>query len=266
VLRFKLLLTSDSYWSCLARLSSFCVVLFIFSGCASEITKERRTFQTVVVDAGHGGHDSGALARHVPPEKVWTLAVAQALSQELADAGFNVRMTRRSDVFIPLDERVYVSNASPNAIFVSIHFNSAGWKPYVHGVETYYDSNDSLPLAKAVHAKILQIPYTTNRGVKKAAFRVIRKNAHAAILVEGGFLTNSWEASRIASPNYRSYLASQICAGIIAYRGSSPPRVHRQSRIDSVQPSSPISSPLPYATPAPASTPEITLPPTEPLP
>src|SRR5438445_13050722 len=82
-----------------------------------------KTFTTVIVDAGHGGRDSGAYRRSGPPEKVVTLDVATRLSRKLRDSQFNVVMTRTGDVFIPLDTRVDIENSTPNSIFVSIHFN-----------------------------------------------------------------------------------------------------------------------------------------------
>jgi N-acetylmuramoyl-L-alanine amidase len=77
-------------------------------------------------------------------------------------------------------------------------------------------------LAKKVHSSILRIPGAANRRVHTAAFYVIRKNAFPAILVEGGFLTNSAEARRIASPAYLDALTERIYQGIVAYRGSEP--------------------------------------------
>jgi N-acetylmuramoyl-L-alanine amidase len=143
------------------------------------------------------------------------------LKNRLAQGGFYPVLTRTSDVFISLDTRVAISNQQTNAIFVSIHFN-ASWKRYIEGVETYYYAPRSADLAKLVHSSILQIQGVTDRRVHTAAFHVIRKNAYPAILVEGGFLTNSSEARRIASPQYLDALAERIYQGIVAYRGSEP--------------------------------------------
>jgi N-acetylmuramoyl-L-alanine amidase len=77
-------------------------------------------------------------------------------------------------------------------------------------------------LAKQVHSSILRIPGADDRRVHTAAFLVIRKNEFPAILVEGGFLTNSAEARRIASPAYLDALTERIYQGIVAYRGSEP--------------------------------------------
>src|SRR2546421_10289139 len=84
-----------------------------------------KTFTTVVVDAGHGGKDSGAYRRSGPPEKMVALDVAQRLDRKLRESQLKTVMTRDSDVFIPLNDRVAVENKQKNAVFVSIHFNDS---------------------------------------------------------------------------------------------------------------------------------------------
>ena len=190
--------------------------VILFAGCAT-----RPTFRTVVVDPGHGGHDPGASQRGVLPEKVWTLDLAYRLKSRLEQAGFTVVMTRATDVFVPLEDRVLTSNSQPNVIFVSLHFNSIP-KREIQGVETYYDTNRSAKLATKVQQSILQLPGTFDRRVKTAPYYVIRYNTNPAILVEGGFLSNPIESRRIAAPSYRDALAEQIYQGIIAYRGRTP--------------------------------------------
>src|SRR4029453_1124348 len=75
-----------------------------------------KTFSTVIVDAGHGGKDSGAFRRYGPPEKTATLDVAQRLERRLRESEIKTVMTRNSDVFIPLNDRVAMENAQKNAI------------------------------------------------------------------------------------------------------------------------------------------------------
>jgi N-acetylmuramoyl-L-alanine amidase len=186
------------------------------AGCATQ-----PTFRTVVLDPGHGGHDPGTTQRGVSPEKIWTLDLAFRLKTRLEQGGFSVILTRQSDVFIPLEERVLISNAQPNVIFVSLHFNSTP-KRDIQGVETYYDANRSAKLANKVQQSILQLPGVFDRRVKTAPYYVIRRNANPAILIEGGFLSNPIESRRIASPSYRDALAEQIYQGILAYRGKPP--------------------------------------------
>src|SRR6266545_2597522 len=105
-----------------------------------------KPFKTVVVDAGHGGKDNGAYRRFGGAEKIATLDVAQRLDRKLRESQMKTVMTRSSDVFIPLDQRVAIENSQKNAIFVSIHFNDSRRRG-IHGFETYYHSGDSFDLA-----------------------------------------------------------------------------------------------------------------------
>src|SRR6476661_11230347 len=91
------------------------VALFAFlPACASmrtaKVENTTKTFTTVVVDAGHGGKDSGAYRRSGPPEKMVTLDVAQRLERRLRESQIKTVMTRDSDVFIPLNDRVAMEN------------------------------------------------------------------------------------------------------------------------------------------------------------
>src|SRR3989440_9170761 len=81
-----------------------------------------KSFSTVVVDAGHGGKDNGAFRKYGGAEKVATLDVAQRLQRKLRESQLHTVMTRSSDVFIELDDRVRMENSQKNSIFVSIHF------------------------------------------------------------------------------------------------------------------------------------------------
>src|SRR5438132_13919502 len=101
-------------------------LLALLAACATATKAAKntsKTFTTVVVDAGHGGKDNGAYRRYGPPEKVVALDVAQRLDRNLRESELKTVMTRSTDVFIPLDQRVAIENSQKNAIFVSIHFN-----------------------------------------------------------------------------------------------------------------------------------------------
>src|SRR5216110_1601180 len=133
----------------------------LLPACASMRTRAvkdtSKTFKTVVVDAGHGGKDSGAYRRYGPPEKLVTLDVAQRLNSRLRESQMKTVMTRSSDVFIPLNDRVAIENAQKNAIFVSIHFNDSRRRG-VRGFETYYHSGPSFDLANSIQGKLMMIP------------------------------------------------------------------------------------------------------------
>lgn len=198
------------------------------------------SFDTVVLDAGHGGHDSGAVGR-LGAEKVYTLDTIFRLDKLLKAQGYKTVLTRNSDVFISLGERVAIANRTPRSIFVSVHFNS--YSSAALGLETFAlapqgaaNSHDDLKesdfrnrrgnardseniaLATAVHANTLYKLRSVDRGVKRDRFSVISGIEKPGILVEGGFVTNALEAARIHRPDFRQSLAEAIAGGIGNYR------------------------------------------------
>lgn len=168
---------------------------------------------TVVIDAGHGGHDRGGIPGQRVAEKDMTLDVARRLSKVLSARGYRVVMTRDSDVFVPLGTRVAIANSYRNAIFVCIHFNATGRRG-ASGIETYFYSHDSLALASAIHYYVAGGAPSDNRGVRRRGYYVLRKTAIPAVLVECGFLTNPTEAAYAQSASYRQKLAEEIAAGV----------------------------------------------------
>src|SRR4029077_12393710 len=178
---------------------------------AAESSREAST--TVVIDAGHGGSDRGGIPGQRIPEKEMPRDVAQLLKGLLAASGYRVVMTRDTDVFVPLATRVAIANSYRNAIFVCIHFN-ATQRRGASGIETYFYSRDSLPLASAVHYYVTGGAPSANRGVRRRGYYVLRKTSIPAVLVECGFLTNPTEAAYAQSASYRQKLAEEIAAGI----------------------------------------------------
>jgi N-acetylmuramoyl-L-alanine amidase len=168
---------------------------------------------TVVIDAGHGGHDRGGIPGQRIAEKDMTLDVALRLRNVLSANGYHVVMTRSSDVFVPLGGRVAIANSYRNAVFVCIHFNATG-RSGASGIETYFYSRDSLPLASAIHYYVTGGAPSANRGVRRRGYYVLRKTSIPAVLVECGFLTNPTEGAYAQSASYRQKLADEIAAGI----------------------------------------------------
>jgi N-acetylmuramoyl-L-alanine amidase len=173
---------------------------------------------TVVIDAGHGGYDRGGIPGQRVSEKDMTLDVARRLKSVLAASGYRVVMTRDSDVFIPLGTRCAIANSNRNAIFVSVHFNSAT-RGGASGIETYFYSRDSLALASAIHHYVVGGAPSGSRGVRRRGYYVLRKTNIPAVLVECGFLTNPTEAGYAQNAAYRQKLAEEIAAGVRS-RGS----------------------------------------------
>jgi N-acetylmuramoyl-L-alanine amidase len=194
-----------------------CLVIAVLSiahlMCATSASAASDSSTTVVIDAGHGGHDRGGIPGQRISEKEMTLDVAQRLKKTLAGDGYQVVMTRENDVFVPLGTRAAIANSYRNAIFVCIHFNSAK-RVGADGIETYFYSRDSLPLASAVHHFVAGGAPSPNRGVRRRGYYVLRRARVPAVLVECGFLTNPAEAAYISNSSYRQKLAEEIAAGI----------------------------------------------------
>jgi N-acetylmuramoyl-L-alanine amidase len=202
---------------------------------------QAKPIHTVVLDAGHGGFDQGAQSL-LGSEKDFALDVIQRARDLLLKAGFNVRLTRSGDVFIPLEDRAAFANRQSNAVFVSVHFN-AGAREEAAGLETYSLAPRGVPstnslyltlsdlqpcmgnlrdpeniaLATAMHSALITRVGGSDRGIKRARFIVLRDTNVPAVLIEGGFLTNPQDRVRIATPIYRQLLAQAILQGLLSY-------------------------------------------------
>jgi len=169
--------------------------------------------RTIVLDAGHGGHDRGGVPGQRISEKDKTLDVAQRVRRILQADGYRVIMTRDSDVFVPLPTRVAIANSYRGANFVSIHFNCAS-RIGANGIETYYYRSDSASLAASIHRNVVSGASSENRGIRRRGFYVLRRTSIPSVLVECGFLTNPTEGRLALTGNYRQTLAEQIARGI----------------------------------------------------
>src|SRR3954462_3627494 len=104
-----------------------------------DLTSTNRTgpFGVVVIDAGHGGQDSGTIKTGMV-EKDLTLDVARRVERLLQQRGLITVMTRADDTYVSLQERANIANTQPESVFVSIHFDDAGRSAGATGIETYY--------------------------------------------------------------------------------------------------------------------------------
>ncbi len=203
--------------------------------------RNARDVTTVILDAGHGGHDIGARGIHAV-EKNLTLDVAKRAERLLRKAGFQVVQTRKSDVFIPLHTRAAIANKYSNAVFISIHFNHGSGNS--SGIETFAlapagvpstnnegllptdlrshpgNQNDAanMALAAAIHGAMRMRLPSADRGVKHARFHVLRNTRVPAVLLEGGFVNNAAEGRNLAQGAYRERLASAIFEGVKNYK------------------------------------------------
>ncbi len=179
------------------------------------------TDATVVVDAGHGGKDPGALARFGGEhEKTIVLAVAKAVARGLADRGASVVTTRDRDVFVELDDRAATAERTRADLFISIHADAAPRSRSSASGATFYiarnASPESLRAALRLDATFKRAGIET-RGVHRAGFRVLVGHSRPAVLIECGFLTNPEESRRLNSTAYRAKLAAAVVDGVADY-------------------------------------------------
>lgn len=206
--------------------------------------KNATAVRTVILDAGHGGHDGGARGP-LGSEKDATLDVVLRAKRLLEENGYNVRMTRMTDVFIPLEKRPAMANKYPNAIFVSVHFNKSNQVGGT-GIETYalaprgvpsmdeeslrYSDfklypghardSENIALATSMHSSMLRHLRLFDRGIKRARFVVIRDVQIPGVLLEGGFMNHPTDSRQIASTEFRNAFARAILEGVNRYRSA----------------------------------------------
>jgi N-acetylmuramoyl-L-alanine amidase len=170
----------------------------------------------IVVDAGHGGKDIGA-NRDGVWEKDLNLSVALRLRKALEARGLKVYMTRETDKFLELSEISDIANSIHPDLFVSIHQN-ASVNPSLTGIEVYYYTPYSIPLAESVDDQLdAAITETPNRGVRQARFYVIHHTVAPSILVEVGYISNDWEREQLQSPKRQDATANAIAEGVVKY-------------------------------------------------
>jgi N-acetylmuramoyl-L-alanine amidase len=209
--------------------------------------KGAEPIDTVVLDAGHGGHDAGAVSIY-GPEKAFALDVVLRAKALLQAAGLKVVLTRSDDTFISLDERARIASRHQRAIFIAVHFNAGGWGTGVEAftlaprgvpsmmsdgpsvsdlVECRGNARDAenIALATATHAALVVKTRMFDRGLKRARFVVIRDITIPGVLIEGGFQSNPYDAKLIATASYRQTLAQAILQAVENYRRAVGPRV-----------------------------------------
>ena len=171
--------------------------------------------KVIVVDAGHGGKDSGAISGKMY-EKEPALKMALLLQKNLEDKGAKVIMTRSDDTFVSLQDRVSISNFENADLFVSIHLNSSE-KSNINGIETHWYKADSQDLAKYVHNEMIKNIEANDRGLFKSMFYVINHTSAPAILVETGFISNKQERDELFGDERQKITAKSIADGIVEY-------------------------------------------------
>ena len=184
----------------------------------------------IVIDAGHGGKDTGTQSISKPRclEKNLNLTTAQFVRNFLQRKGYQVLMTREDDTFISLEKRAEIANEAKPLLFVSIHYNSAP-SAKADGIEVFFYQSKENKERTASSRRLAQsiLKHTTvhtqafSRGVKNGNYSVIRETKIPAVLIEGGFVTNEAELQKLKDPIYLKRLAWGISRGIEDYLESS---------------------------------------------
>ncbi|MDO4618252.1 MAG: N-acetylmuramoyl-L-alanine amidase [Clostridia bacterium] len=181
----------------------------------------------VIIDAGHGGYDPGAVYTHDGvdyEEKAINLAVAKKVVQILKENGVNVEMTRTGDTYPTLSDRYRYANDLNASLFVSLHSNASDVNAEANGIEVYYSSTNnstdytvtSKELATEVYKNLIKNTGATQRGVKTEQHAVTRNCKMPAILIEMGFISNSEEALKMSDSDYQDLIAEAIADAIIS--------------------------------------------------
>lgn len=191
--------------------------LFIFSGImlltailSSSFTNSVK--RTIVIDVGHGGDDNGAVADGIT-EKEITLAVAQKIKELNIGSDIEIVLTRDSDSFNSLQERIdFINSLNPDFV-ISLHVNWAG-NTNLNGTEFYISHNENVNEQSLNLARKIQNEIGNNSEIKKAGFKILKNVECPATLVELGFLSNENDRQFLTSEQGQTELAQAIYKAI----------------------------------------------------
>lgn len=175
---------------------------------------------TIVIDAGHGGRDSGAVsADNSIFEKDITLSTAILLRNRLQDAGANVILSRSSDEFVSLDNRVITAHNYQADLFISLHYDAIEVANSMSGTTTYYYSESNLELANTVNRYLSQLGPLNNNGVRHGNYYVLRANKQPSILLELGYMNSDIDIQHIDTIAYQSTIVEAVYQALREYYG-----------------------------------------------
>lgn len=176
--------------------------------------------ELVVLDAGHGAHDSGAVGNGLM-EKERALTLTKMVDEELRANGVNTYLVRSTDVFVTLSGRAAVANQKGAKVFVSFHLNSGGGTGYESFVYLTVDAKTQR-LQDLLHAEAMKVLAPLgfkDRGKKKADLAVVRETNMPAVLTENGFIDNATDMSHIRQDAVLRKLAKAYAKAICTYLG-----------------------------------------------
>ncbi|MCO0831538.1 N-acetylmuramoyl-L-alanine amidase [Fructobacillus sp. W13] len=172
---------------------------------------------TIVLDPGHGGSDTGAMAWNKKKyEKTYTLQTAKVTEKELTKAGARVLLTRDKDVIVPLLHIPRTAEKYQADAQISFHFDSSDTHNSASGISQFYYNDNSLPLAQALNKSLDNLPLQ-NRGYESIPYLVIKDVSRPAVLLELGFINSDKDFAYIQSESYQEKAAHDIKVGLDSY-------------------------------------------------
>ena len=201
----------------------------------------RSKLQTIIIDAGHGGRDSGGQGSRVK-EKDFNLRLSKMLKKALEKRRYKVFLTRKTDKYISLEKRVKFAKQCRADLFVSIHANTSSSSASANGIEAYQlvtykgmsssgkrknqreyahkFSRQNAKVAYEIQRQLINVTKRQDRGVRYQNFLVLRQATFPAVLLELGFLSNFSEETQLMSQNEQELIVWSIVNGIVAYHNS----------------------------------------------
>ncbi|WP_347861147.1 N-acetylmuramoyl-L-alanine amidase [Salimicrobium sp. PL1-032A] len=169
---------------------------------------------TIVIDAGHGGYEPGAVGRDGSLEKNLTISTSKTIASALRYAGANVVMTRTSDRYVSLSGRASIAESYGADAFISVHYNSSKHQS-ARGISTYYYGSPSL--ARPIQSRLVHRTSYQDDGALHGNFHVLRENTVPAVLLELGYVSNAYELVQAKTPDHRQQVAQAVTEGLKNY-------------------------------------------------
>ena len=171
---------------------------------------------TIILDAGHGGNDSGTIEQSAV-EKDINLSIVLKMKQLLESKNIRVILTRDKDTYMELEDRTQVTRDQEADLFLSIHCNYYEDDSSIRGLECYYseDSAEGRYYAEKLIENLAEKGTILSRNAKPAEYHVLKNASIPSVLVETGYLSNSKDRKDLASQEYQDKLAAELVEGIL---------------------------------------------------
>ncbi len=208
---------------------NYSTLLNLLQPVTARVKRLRRTkMKTIVIDAGHGGKDPGAIGTTGTREKDFALTMAKKLADRLKGSEITAILTRQNDTFIELSGRAKIANKLKADAFLSIHANAAPLAGQASGTETFYTRPDSKELAEIIHKHMSAATGLYDRGVKVGKLAVTRETTMPAALLEVGFINHPSDEIKLFNPAFQDKVVEALAKAILEYFGAKD----RQEQVD----------------------------------